>query len=390
MLFRSNDVTLKVVPGTVHALLGENGAGKSTLVKCLAGVHRPDAGSILCDGREQDIANPIEARALGIGMVYQHFTLANGMTVAENLLLAGGQVPAWIDWRAQRQRLQAFLETTPFQLDLEAKPGALSAGEKQKLELLKQLYLRPRLLILDEPTSVLSPQAIERLFGTLRTISAEGCSVLYISHKLDEIRALCRRATVLRGGKECFHTNLALAARGLAALKRAGIDAEVKELMIAMRGRMLHEPGGTQRFLVYGQRATEEIYSVSRSALNALLYRIATERHHVPYRFGETCVGIDLADGMPIIQSADGSTRKLEADVVFATDGAGSQVRRALADAGEISATEDLLDHGYKELTIAANQDGGFSYEPHALHIWPRGRFMLIALPNPKIGRAHV
>ena len=155
--------------------------------------------------------------------------------------------------------------------------------------------------------------------------------------------------------------NLALAARGLAALKRAGIDAEVKELMIAMRGRMLHEPGGTQRFLVYGQRATEEIYSVSRSALNALLYRIATERHHVPYRFGETCVGIDLADGMPIIQSADGSTRKLEADVVFATDGAGSQVRRALADAGEISATEDLLDHGYKELTIAANQDGGFS-----------------------------
>ncbi|HVY64580.1 MAG TPA: NAD(P)/FAD-dependent oxidoreductase [Gammaproteobacteria bacterium] len=177
--------------------------------------------------------------------------------------------------------------------------------------------------------------------------------------------------------------NLALAARGIAALRRAGVDAEVRELMIAMRGRMLHEPGGKQRFLAYGQRAAEEIYSVSRSALNALLYRIAAERHGVRYRFGETCVGVDLADGAPLIQSADGSTRKLDADVVFATDGAGSEVRRALADAGEISATEDLLDHGYKELTIASMQDGAFAFEPHALHIWPRGRFMLIALPNP-------
>jgi kynurenine 3-monooxygenase len=177
--------------------------------------------------------------------------------------------------------------------------------------------------------------------------------------------------------------NLALATRGIAALRRAGIDAEIKELMIAMRGRMLHEPNGKQRFLIYGQRAAEEIYSVSRSALNALLYRIATERHHVPYRFGETCVGVDLADGSPIIQSADGTTRKLDADIVFATDGAGSEVRRALADAGEVSATEELLDHGYKELTVSSTQDGAFAFEPHALHIWPRGRFMLIGLPNP-------
>lgn len=177
--------------------------------------------------------------------------------------------------------------------------------------------------------------------------------------------------------------NLALAARGITALRRAGIEAEVAHLMIAMRGRMLHEPGGKQRFLSYGQRATEEIYSVSRAALNALLYEIAANRYGVLYRFGETCVGVDLADGAPLIAAADGSTRRLDADVVFATDGAGSEVRRALADAGEISATEDLLDHGYKELTIATQQDGGFALEPHALHIWPRGGFMLIALPNP-------
>jgi kynurenine 3-monooxygenase len=177
--------------------------------------------------------------------------------------------------------------------------------------------------------------------------------------------------------------NLALAARGIAALRRAGVEAEVARLMIAMRGRMLHEQDGKQRFLSYGQRATEEIYSVSRSALNALLYDVAAHRHGVQYRFGETCVGVDLADGAPLIATADGATRRLEADVVFATDGAGSELRRALADAGEISATEDLLDHGYKELMIAAAQDGEFALEPHALHIWPRGGFMLIALPNP-------
>ncbi len=194
-------VTMHVAPGTVHALLGENGAGKSTLVKCVAGFQRAEEGSILIDGREQDIANPVVARTLGIGMVYQHFTLAPGMTVAENLLLAGGKTPALIDWKAQRAALREFLATTPFQLDLDKKPSELAAGEKQKLELLKQLYLKPRLLILDEPTSVLTPQAVEKLFVVLKKLASEGCSILYISHKLHEIRELCTACTVLRGGK---------------------------------------------------------------------------------------------------------------------------------------------------------------------------------------------
>jgi ABC-type uncharacterized transport system ATPase subunit len=196
-----DDVSLKVPPGAVHALLGENGAGKSTLVKCLSGFHRPESGSILCDGREQMIANPIEARSLGIGMVYQHFTLANGMTVAENLLLAGGQVPGVIDWATQRQRLQHFLESTPFQLDLDAKPETLSAGEKQKLELLKQLYLRPRLLILDEPTSVLTPQEADQVLGHVREFARKGhCTVLLITHKFREVMAYADSVTVLRRG----------------------------------------------------------------------------------------------------------------------------------------------------------------------------------------------
>ena len=196
-------VSLKVTPGTVHALLGENGAGKSTLVKCIAGFHRAEEGSVVTDGREQDIANPVVARALGIGMVYQHFTLAPGMTVAENLLLAGGQVPGVIHWRGQRAQLETFLASTPFRLDLDARPMELAAGEKQKLELLKQLYLKPRLLILDEPTSVLTPQEADEVLGHVRDFARAGlCTVLLITHKFREVMAYADNVTVLRRGQQ--------------------------------------------------------------------------------------------------------------------------------------------------------------------------------------------
>ncbi|RTQ32511.1 ABC transporter ATP-binding protein [Variovorax gossypii] len=203
-------VTMRVEPGTVHALLGENGAGKSTLVKCVAGFQRAEEGSILIDGREQDIANPIVARALGIGMVYQHFTLAPGMTVAENLLLAGGKTPALIDWKRKRAELEAFLATTPFSLDLDVRPSELAAGEKQKLELLKQLYLKPRLLILDEPTSVLTPQEADEVLGHVREFARSGlCTVLIITHKFREVMAYADSVTVLRRGKAVHHCRVA-------------------------------------------------------------------------------------------------------------------------------------------------------------------------------------
>jgi general nucleoside transport system ATP-binding protein len=194
-------VSLKVRPGTVHALLGENGAGKSTLVKCVVGYQPPDGGAVLIDGREQAITSPIVARQLGIGMVYQHFTVVPGMTVAENLLLARGRLPAVIDWTAVRAELRAFLQTTPFQLDLDATPQDLSAGEKQKLEILKQLYLKPRLLILDEPTSVLTPQEADEVLGLLKARAhAGGCSVVMITHKFREVAEHADDVSVLRKG----------------------------------------------------------------------------------------------------------------------------------------------------------------------------------------------
>ncbi len=224
-------VSMRVDAGSVHALLGENGAGKSTLVKCVAGFQQAEEGSILIDGRERDIANPIVARALGIGMVYQHFTLAPGMTVAENLLLAGGDTPAVIDWKAKRAELQAFLATTPFRLDLDARPAELAAGEKQKLELLKQLYLKPRLLILDEPTSVLTPQEADEVLGHVRAFAQSGqCTVLIITHKFREVMAYTDAVTVLRRGKAVHHcrvTDTDPARLAAAMMGEAAAPAEV-------------------------------------------------------------------------------------------------------------------------------------------------------------------
>jgi simple sugar transport system ATP-binding protein len=245
-------VSMRVMPGTVHALLGENGAGKSTLVKCVAGFQRAEAGSILLDGREQDVANPIVARQLGIGMVYQHFTLAPGMTVAENLLMAGGKTPAIIDWKAQRAALEAFLSTTPFRLDLDVRPSELAAGEKQKLELLKQLYLKPRLLILDEPTSVLTPQEADEVLGHVREFARSGqCTVLIITHKFREVMAYADAVTVLRRGQAVHHTTV--------------VDTDPQRLAHAMMGE-----GGAQAAPA-GERAPRA--SVAADAREALVVR---------------------------------------------------------------------------------------------------------------------
>ena len=225
-----DQVSMRVEPGTVHALLGENGAGKSTLVKCVAGFQKAEEGSIVIDGRERDVSNPIVARSLGIGMVYQHFTLAPGMSVAENLLLAGGHVPAVIDWRAERARLKAFLATTPFSLDLDARPSELAAGEKQKLELLKQLFLQPRLLILDEPTSVLTPQEADEVLGHVREFARSGrCTVIIITHKFREVTAYADSVTVLRRGRAVHHCRVADTTPDLLAQAMMGTSALMPE-----------------------------------------------------------------------------------------------------------------------------------------------------------------
>jgi general nucleoside transport system ATP-binding protein len=197
-LLANDHVDLSVEPSEIHALLGENGAGKSTLVKILYGLIQPAEGTITWQGEQIRLGSPAEARARGIGMVFQHFSLFEALTVAENVALSlpAGTPMATIE--AEVARL-----STAYGLPLEPKREVwrLSVGERQRIEIVRALLQNPKLLILDEPTSVLTPQEADQLFRTLEQLKAEGRSVLYISHKLDEVRRLCDRATILRGGK---------------------------------------------------------------------------------------------------------------------------------------------------------------------------------------------
>ncbi|MCU1261261.1 MAG: ATPase component of uncharacterized ABC-type transporter [Bryobacterales bacterium] len=197
-----DDVSLHWKAGSFHALLGENGAGKSTLVKCLMGFHQADAGEIRIAGEPVRITSPQEARGHGLGMVFQHFTLIPSMTVAENLVLARPGLPLIINWKSELARLTEFLRKAPFQVGLQDRVTNLSAGQKQKVEILKELYLETRLLILDEPTSVLTPAEADEVLGLLRgMVERDELSVLLITHKFREVMAFCDEVTVLRRGR---------------------------------------------------------------------------------------------------------------------------------------------------------------------------------------------
>jgi simple sugar transport system ATP-binding protein len=199
----ANDaVSLSIAPGEIHALLGENGAGKSTLVKMIYGLVKPDAGTMKMHGKGYAPTDPRAARAAGVGMVFQHFSLFDALTVAENIAL-GMETPP--PMRTLAARIRDVSETYGLPLSPDRVVGDLSAGERQRVEIIRCLLQDPKLLIMDEPTSVLTPQEVGILFQTLRKLSAEGTAILYISHKLEEIRALCDAATILRGGKVVGH-----------------------------------------------------------------------------------------------------------------------------------------------------------------------------------------
>jgi len=223
---KANDgVSLQVQPGEIHAVLGENGAGKSTLMKIIYGAVRPDEGEIRWNGDVVRIANPQQARALGIAMVFQHFSLFDTLTAAENVWLGLDKalpLPQVTD-RIRQVSKEYGLEVDPLR-----PVHTLSVGERQRVEIVRALLTDPQLLILDEPTSVLTPQAVAMLFVTLRQLAAKGCSILYISHKLDEIRSLCHHCTVLRGGKVTGEVDPTLETN--ASLSRLMIGAEPPQL----------------------------------------------------------------------------------------------------------------------------------------------------------------
>ncbi|MGD0108417.1 MAG: ABC transporter ATP-binding protein [Rhodopila sp.] len=195
----ANDhVSLTVERNQIHALLGENGAGKSTLVKTIYGVVKPDAGEIIWEGKKVTIQNPGQAQRLGIGMVFQHFSLFEALNVTENIALGLGSAEERV---GLRERIVRISNEYGLPLDPDRVVHDLSVGERQRIEIVRCLLQNPKLLIMDEPTSVLTPSEVQKLFVTLRRLAAEGCSILYISHKLEEVRSLCSAATIMRLGK---------------------------------------------------------------------------------------------------------------------------------------------------------------------------------------------
>ena len=195
-------VSMTLAPGTVHALLGENGAGKSTLVKCIMGFHQPTAGEVRINQSLSTIKSPKDAHGYGIGMVYQHFTSIPAMTVAENLVLSRYDNQQLINWKKENEALEDFIERSPFKINLNTPVEQLAAGQKQKLEILKQLYLKSKILILDEPTSVLTPDEADEVLGLLRDeVIKQNLSILLITHKFREVRAFADEVTILRKGQ---------------------------------------------------------------------------------------------------------------------------------------------------------------------------------------------
>lgn len=289
----NQDIDLVVQPGEIHALLGENGAGKSTLMKIVYGVVKPDTGSIFWNGQSVQIRSPAQARALGIGMVFQHFSLFDTLTVAQNIALA-------LDQKQDMQALSVRITEVSNRYGLPLEPDRLvhllSVGERQRVEIVRCLLQEPKLLIMDEPTSVLTPQAVRKLFETLRRLAAEGCSILYISHKLDEIRELCHTATVLRGGKVTGNANpqvessksLAelMIGKALPAYKRANTHAKGEPCLVLNNlSRVADDPFGIsleQLQLTVHAGEIVGIAGVSGNGQQELLYALSGEKPNKP------------------------------------------------------------------------------------------------------------
>ena len=259
----NDDVNLTIMPGEIHAFLGENGAGKSTLVKMIYGALQPTSGQFFWKGRQVMPASPSVARHLGIGMVFQHFSLFDSLTVAENIALA---MPGPHDLAALSGRIAQVSASYGLPIVPSAMVGDLSVGERQRIEIIRCLLQEPQLLIMDEPTSVLTPQEADQLFVVLKRLAAEGCSVLYISHRLEEVKALCDTATILRHGKVA--ANVDPRRETAASLARLMVGADIH----AIRPRSDGGKTGTPRLAMkHLSLAGDGAFSVALTDINLIV-----------------------------------------------------------------------------------------------------------------------
>lgn len=322
----ANDaVSLRIAPGEVHALLGENGAGKSTLVKMIYGLVKPDQGNMEMHGTHYSPSEPRAARAAGVGMVFQHFSLFDALSVAENIALGMENAPKL---RALSEQIEKVSDTYGLPLAPDRIVGDLSAGERQRVEIIRCLLQDPKLLIMDEPTSVLTPQEVEILFDTLRKLSAEGTAILYISHKLEEIRTLCDAATILRLGKVVG-----------ACSPRETTARDMAEMMV---GKVLGTP--TRSGVALGETVLElkELSLPSPSAFGMPLRNI-----NLSMRKGEIFgIGGVAGNGQDeLLAALSGEMLALPGTVYLKGDDIGAYRPNARRIAGLLSAPEERLGH---------------------------------------------
>lgn len=321
----NDDVSFSIAPGEIHALLGENGAGKSTLVKIIYGLVRPDDGRMFLTDQPHEPADPRAARAAGVAMVFQHFSLFDALTVAENIALGMENPPPR---RALSDQIAQVSQEFGLPLNPARRVVTLSAGERQRVEIIRCLLQNPRLLIMDEPTSVLTPQEAELLFATLRKLADQGTAILYISHKLEEIRAHCDRATILRHGKVVDSCDpRAHSARELAALM---VGAEMRP--VDRSGRQAGE-------------VLLEMRDLSLPAPNS--EGTALKSVNLTLRAGEILgIGGVAGNGQEeLLAAMSGELRSAPGAIVLAGQSLGALGPEARRKAGLLAAPEDRLGH---------------------------------------------
>ncbi|MCE2577292.1 ABC transporter ATP-binding protein [Komagataeibacter sp. FNDCR1] len=346
----NRDVDLEVWPGEIHALLGENGAGKSTLMNVVTGIYQPDEGDILLDGYGQVFSSPQEAIRAGIGMVHQHFKLVQAFTVAENIHLGWDEAPRLASARAMEARTRAIAEQFGFPVRADARVSDLSAGEQQRVEILRVLSRRARLLIMDEPTAVLTPEETRELFRALRAFRAQGNAVIIISHKLDEVMEISDRVTILRGGRRVGTYDTAACTAAMLATTMVGRE-------IVRRNMRMRPPGaqpisaapvmGLRNVTVRDGRGVDILREVSLDLHGGEILGIAGVAGNGQRELTEVLTGLLKPDGGQVL--LDGVVMERIDPAIFAHAGVGhipeDRLRSALAPS--LSITDNMALREY-------------------------------------------
>jgi ABC-type uncharacterized transport system ATPase subunit len=343
----SNGANLCVRRGEIHALLGENGAGKSTLMNMLTGLIRPDSGEILINGERVSMRSPADAIALGIGMVHQHFRLVQTFTVAENITL-GMPTPRFrLDMAPIEREVSEFSARYGLEVNPRAKVWQLSVGEQQRVEIIKMLYRGVRVLILDEPTAVLTPNEVKELFDTMRRMAAAGETLVFISHKLDEVMSISDRVTVLRAGKDVFTTDTASTNVRELASKMVGRElAPPPERPRGVFGRPVLEVDGLKAL---GDRGEMALKGLSLTVREGEIHGIAGVAGNGQRELAETITGLRRAlEGKVVINGKDYTNRRPRA-IIEAGVSHIPEDRLGMGLAGNLPLTDNAIMKDYRE-----------------------------------------